>query len=258
MQKSNYPKITIITPSFNQGHFIKETIDSVLKQKYPNLEYWVIDGGSTDDTVKILKSYGKKIQWVSEKDSGQTHAINKGLARSTGDIIAYLNSDDVFLPNTLFTVAGYFVGHPDAQWLTGDYYIIDEKGTKIQSFVVEYKKLLRMFSSFTLLSIANYIIQPSTFWRADVVKKIGTFNQKLRYCMDFDYWMRLYQRYPLHVVDTPFSLFRIHAASKGGSQYIKQFAEEHDVVQKYMPSSLVLLLHKLHSSAIVVAYKLLK
>lgn len=92
----SYPKISIITPSYNQGSFIKQTIDSVLNQNYQNLEYWVIDGGSTDKTVKILKSYGRKIKWISEKDKGQTDAINKGLKKITGDIIAFINSDDYY------------------------------------------------------------------------------------------------------------------------------------------------------------------
>ncbi len=99
MQKQHLPKISIITPSYNQGRFIKETIDSVLSQNYPNLEYWVMDGGSTDETVKVLKSYGKKINWVSKKDKGQTNAINEGLKKVTGDIIAYINSDDVYAPD---------------------------------------------------------------------------------------------------------------------------------------------------------------
>lgn len=258
MQKNKFPKISIITPSYNQGSFIKQTIDSVLSQQYPNLEYWIIDGKSTDQTVDILKSYGKKINWISEKDKGQTDAINKGLKKITGDIVAYINSDDVYLPHTFFTVAKYFLQHPQAQWLTGDYEIIDEKGNIIQSFVADYKRMLRSFPSFSLLSIANFISQPSTFWRGEVVKKIGSFDVKLRYCMDFDYWMRLAQRYPLHVLKNKFSQFRIHRNSKGGSQYMQQFAEEQQVTEKYMPSTIILLLHKLHASAIVMAYKLLK
>jgi glycosyltransferase involved in cell wall biosynthesis len=173
MTKPHYPKISIITPSYNQGQFIKETIDSVLDQNYPNLEYWVIDGGSTDNTVKILKKYGTKIKWVSEKDRGQTHAINKGLKKASGEIIAYLNSDDVYLPNSLFTIADYFMKHPDIMWLTGDYVIIDELGHQIQSGVAWYKRLFRTFPGRTSLMIGNYIIQPSTFWRSQVVKKLA-------------------------------------------------------------------------------------
>jgi glycosyltransferase involved in cell wall biosynthesis len=253
-----YPRISIITPSYNQAHFIAETIDSVLNQNYPNLEYWVIDGGSKDGTVKILKSYGKKIKWLSEKDHGQTDAINKGLQKVTGEIIAYLNSDDVYLPNTLHTVAEYFIKHPTAKWITGDYFIIDEKGRKIQSWVAEYKKMFRRNPSYSKLAIANYIIQPSTFWRREVVAEIGLFNDQLRYCMDFEYWMRIMKRYPLHVLPNHFSLFRIHQGSKGGSQYTKQFREEHEIVERYIDNPLIRGVHWIHAQLIVLAYQLLK
>lgn len=253
-----YPKISIITPSFNQGHFIKETIDSVLSQKYPNVEYIVMDGGSTDDTVSILKSYGKKIIWSSKKDKGQTNAINTGMKKATGEILAYLNSDDVYLPNTLHTVAEYFMSNPDAQWLTGDYFIIDEHGNKIQSLIASYKKLLRNFPNKTTLTIANFIIQPSTFWRKPVMKKLGFFNESLHYCMDFEYWMRIIEKYPLHILPNHFSLFRIHGNSKGGSLYKKQFLEEHTVVTTYTSNILLRAIHKLHATLIVLVYTIIK
>ena len=258
MKQKTPPKITVITPSYNQGHFITETIDSVLSQNYPNLEYIVMDGGSTDDTVDILKSYGKKFTWVSKKDKGQTDAINKGIKKSTGDIICYLNSDDVFLPNTLNTVAEFFMQNPDAMWVTGDYFIIDADGNKIQSFVAEYKKWLRQNPSKQRLSIANYIIQPSTFWRKELTQEIGLFDEDLHYCMDFDYWMRAIEKYPLHVLPSHFSLFRIHGNSKGGALYEKQFNEEHELVVKYVKSPLTRFIHKLHATGIVLAYKLIK
>lgn len=252
------PKISIITPSFNQGHFIKETIESVLNQNYPNLEYLVMDGGSTDDTVKILKTYGNKISWVSKKDKGQTDAINKGIQKSTGDILAYINSDDVMLPNTLHTIAEYFNDNLDAQWLTGDYFIIDANGNKIQSFVANYKKMLRMFPNKHVLSIANFIIQPSTFWRRTLTDEIGLFREDLTYVMDFEYWMRAIQKYPLHILPNHFSLFRIHGNSKGGTLYEKQFAQEHEIVLEYVKIPLIRFIHKLHASLIILAYKVIK
>lgn len=258
MTPDNSPKITIITPSFNQSAFIKETIDSVLAQNYSNLEYWVIDGGSTDETVSILQSYGDKIHWISEKDAGQTDALNKGFARATGEIISYLNSDDVYLPNTLHTVAEYFMAHPETGWVTGDYCIIDEKGREIQSFVVAYKRFLRSFLSLNLLLVANPIIQPSTFWRASVQQKVGLFDDKLHFCMDYEYWLRIMKLFPVQVLNNHFSLFRIHAQSKGGGQYKKQFVEEFDVASLHTANILLLFLHKLHATLIVVAYSLLK
>ena len=258
MKKITFPKITVITPSYNQGHFIKETIESVLNQNYPNLEYIVMDGGSTDGTVKILKSYGKKFTWVSKKDKGQTDAINQGIIKSTGDIICYLNSDDVFLPNTLNTVAEYFMQHPEAMWATGDYFIIDADGNKIQSFVANYKTWLRQKPTMMHLSIANYIIQPSTFWRKELMEDIGMFDENLHFCMDFDYWMRAMAKYPLHVLNSHFSLFRIHGSSKGGALYEKQFNEEHELVVKYVKSPVIRFIHKIHATLIVMAYRVMK
>lgn len=254
----NYPKISIITPSFNQGHFIKETIESVLNQNYPNLEYIVMDGGSTDNTVEILKSYKNKIDWVSKKDNGQTDAINTGLKKSTGEIVAYLNSDDVMLPNTLRTVAETFMSEPNTMWLTGDYFIIDANGNIMQSFVANYKKFLRKYPNKTVLSIANFIIQPSTFWRRSLTDEIGLFREELNYVMDFEYWMRTIERYPIKVLPNHFSLFRIHGNSKGGALYEKQFAEEHKIVLEYTLNPVIRLLHKIHATLIVLAYKLLK
>lgn len=257
-KKQSLPKISIITPSYNQGHFIKETIDSILNQNYPNLEYIVMDGGSTDNTVKILKSYGEKIDWISKKDKGQTDAINKGIKKATGDIIAYINSDDAMLPNTLHTVAEYFNENLDAQWLTGDYFIVDAEGRKIQSFVATYKRFLRNYPNKTVLSIANFIIQPSTFWRRSLTDEIGLFREDLHYVMDFEYWMRAIEEYPLHVLPNHFSLFRIHGNSKGGALYKKQFAQEHVIVQEYVSNPFIVFLHWIHAQLIVLAYKILK
>ena len=253
-----FPKITIITPSFNQGKFIKETIDSVLSQNYSNLEYIVMDGGSTDKTVQILKSYGKKINWVSNKDEGQADAINKGIKKSKGEIIAYINSDDVMMPNTLLTVANYFIKNRMSMWLTGDYLIINENGKEIQSFIAEYKRFLRKFPYFNTLAVANYIIQPSTFWRRSLIDKIGFFDKSLHYCMDFDYWMRIIKKYPLDVLPDYFSKFRIHSNSKGGMLFIKQFKEEHRLVTEYTDNSIIRFMHFLHMHLIIISYKLLK
>ena len=150
-------KISVITPSFNQGRFIEQTIKSVLNQRYPDLEYIVIDGGSTDNTLEILRKYSDKIMWVSEKDKGQSSAINKGIRMATGDILAFLNSDDLYLPHTLKTVADFFKKNQKASWASGDYHIIDSRGRKIRKYVVVYKRLLRLFSLYPVLKIMNYI-----------------------------------------------------------------------------------------------------
>ncbi|MBI9051523.1 MAG: glycosyltransferase [Anaerolineaceae bacterium] len=252
-----YPKISIVTPSFNQGMFITETINSVLNQNYPNLEYWVIDGGSSDDTVDILKNFGGQIQWISEKDNGQTDAINKGLRLATGDIIAFINSDDFYLPDTFHTVANIFMDS-NCMWLSGGYEIIDENNKIIQSFIPVYKRFLQLFSSSKLLSVVNYINQPSTFWKRELMNEVGFFDQSLNYALDFDYWIRAFQKYPLKTTKKSLSAFRIHATSKSGSQYIDQFDEELFVLKKHKIGFPFNSLHFLHSEVIKLIYRLIK
>lgn len=251
-------KISIITPSFNQGKFIEQTIQSVLSQNYPNLEYIIMDGGSTDETISILKKYAEKLKWFSEKDKGQSDAINKGLKMATGDIVAWINSDDYYLPGTLQKIAKHFENNKDIKWITGDYLIIDETGHEIHSFVRGYKNLVSYFSSFTALSFANYINQPSTFWRKELLDKVGYVNESYRYCMDYDLWLRFMRESSPYIIHTPLSAFRIHTASKGKSEYGQQFKEEIQVAQKYTGNPLVIFLHKCHNMFINIVYQIIK
>lgn len=251
-------KITIITPSFNQGMFIEQTIQSVLDQNYQNLEYIVVDGGSTDNTLQILKKYEGKLNWFSEKDNGQSDAINKGLKMATGDIVAWLNSDDFYLPNAIQKVISYFENHKNAMWVTGDYKIVDEKGKRIQSFVQQYKNILRSLPFRSVLYMANYINQPSTFWRKSLLSEVGYINESYHLCMDYDLWLRIYKQYPLHTISSPLSAFRIHSTSKGKIQFGKQFQEELEVAKRNGSSHFINLLHRLHSSLVVSLYSLLK
>ncbi len=255
-----YPKITVITPSFNQGEFIEETIKSVLGQNYPNLEYIIMDGGSTDDTLKILKKYQDKIKWFSEKDKGQTDAINKGLKIATGDILCYLNSDDCFTENSLFEVARFFDKSPDAFVVTGDCIIVDEKGQEINKAIRIYKKIYQFlpFSSY-LLRIVNFINQPSTFWRKEVFKRVGFFDEKLRYNMDYEYWLRILQAgFKFYYLNKPLSFFRIHSLSKGGTQFKNQFTEDLQVIEKYFGKGIEYYLHKMHNLLILGVYSFIR
>lgn len=265
MKRTPQTIFRIVTPSYNQAQFIRQTIDSVLAQKKVTVEYWVIDGKSTDKTAKVLRSYGKKIKWVSEKDRGQTDAINKGIkkfsapASDTNYIFAYINSDDYYLPGALAKVARAFQTHPEKAWLVGDCQIINEKGIMIQNPVRWYKKLLRYVLSQPVLLIGNPIPQPAVFIRWEAVQKVGLFNTKLRYVMDYEYWLRLFAKWgaPL-VLDESLAAFRIHGLSKGGSQFVSQFDEEYSVAQKFTQNQAWLLLHSVHNEMIKFVYRLIK
>ena len=253
----DWPKISIITPSFNQGRFLRQTIDSIISQDYPNLEYIVMDGGSTDETIEILQSYGNKIRWFSEKDHGQADAINKGMALASGEILTYINSDDYYLPDVLNLVAREF-SRTDCKWLTGDYRIVDQDNRKIQGLVVLYKKFWRNFSSASILSLLNYIVQPSTFWSRDLWSRTGQFDISLRYTLDYDLWLRAIKVDLPLVVKQPLSAFRIHKSSKGGIGYQIQFEEELLVLERYHPNSVIVRAHRFHNSLIKLIYKIIK
>lgn len=183
------PKISIVTPSFNQAEFLEQCICSVLDQNYANLEYIIIDGGSTDKSVEIIKKYEKYLSfWVSERDQGQSDAINKGWRRATGDIMAWINSDDFYLPHSFDLAAEFYQQYPQASFYFGHGYRVDKAGNIISSFfppgnIVHNQQLL-------LLGL-NYILQPSTFINKKYLLQANYLNTALHYTMDFDLWLRL-------------------------------------------------------------------
>ncbi len=253
-------KFSIIIPSFEQGKFIKEAIDSIFAQKTVDIdiEIIVMDGGSKDNTLEILKSYGDKIFWVSEKDNGQTDAINKGLRMAKGDIIAYLNSDDYYLPGAFKKVKEFFINNPLAKCVTGDALIVDENGKEIQKFVRFYKKILGVLNIKKLLYVTNYIIQPSTFLRRELIEEIGFFDETKKYTMDYDYWLRIIKKYRIFYINYPLSTFRIHSSSKGGSQYEAQFDEDLLTLENHCKNKFFIFIHKLHNFFIKLIYRMIK
>jgi glycosyltransferase involved in cell wall biosynthesis len=254
------PLISIVTPSYNQAQFIAATIDSVLSQNYPHLEYFVIDGGSTDGTVEILRSYGKRIKWVSGKDAGQTDAINKGLRMTKGDVLAYLNSDDIYLPGTLSRVGEYYA-RTGADWITGDCTVIDINGKPSSGnwLIRRYKRFLMALYSPTTLRIADSMLpQPSTFWSRRAYTKIGEFNVKYHYVMDYDYWLRLAKYYRPHDLKEILSGFRTHSESKSETDRGRFLTEGLQMLKENGAKPWEIALHKIHSDIVRLAYNLLK
>jgi glycosyltransferase involved in cell wall biosynthesis len=254
---STFPKISIITPSFNQGKFIERTIKSVLDQGYPNLEYLVMDGGSTDETIDILKKYGAGLTWISEKDKGQADAINKGIRMSTGDIVAYLNSDDIYEPFALQKVAQYFTEHAGTMWLTGRCRIIDTEDREVRGMITRYKNFLLRHYSYNLLLVTNPISQPATFWRRSVINEFGLFNVDEHLVMDYDYWLRIGKKYPLAVLDEYVAGFRVYASSKTSSSFLTTFRQEMMLARKHSSSILLNSLHWISYICIAAAYLVL-
>ncbi len=251
------PKISIITPTLNRAVYLEQTILSVLNQNYPKLEYLVIDGGSTDETLDILQRYSDHLRYVSEKDQGQSDALNKGLRLVSGDIIAYLNADDEYEPNALLRVGQFFAENPQAEWVSGKCRMINELGQEILKPVTVYKNLLLSTKSRLLLLIVNYLSQPATFWRRRVVERVGLFDLNLFAVMDYDYWLRISKEFRLYVIPEYLARFRIHSTSKTFVSALDDLDEEFNMVSRYTQSKLLLSLHRFQRFLIIQGYRLL-
>jgi glycosyltransferase involved in cell wall biosynthesis len=207
-------KISIVIPSYNMAKFVEETIQSVINQKYPDFECIVIDGGSTDDTISILKKYQDKIVWISEKDKGQSEAINKGLKRASGDIVTFINADDTYEQGCFQKVADYFEKTPGSKWVYGKCRIINENGREIHKMITWYKGIWQKSYSFNTLLIMDFISQPEAFWRRDLTEEIGLFDVSEHLAMDYDYWLRAGSKYRPGFIDEYLARFRLHRTSK--------------------------------------------
>lgn len=208
-----WPKISIITPSYNQGQFIEETIRSVLLQNYPNIEYIIIDGGSTDGSIEVIRKYERWITyWVSEPDDGQTNAINKGFQKATGEIVAWLNSDDFYTPGALFSVAKAFLEKPNADVIYGNIKTVGVKTLKFPNICLNKYSRKRLFYS-------NYIPQPASFISINALRKVKFLDERFDYIMDYDLWMRLGKENVIfHYIPKTLAYFRFHRNSKTVSQ----------------------------------------
>ncbi len=205
-----WPRVTIVTPSFNQGMFLEETIRSVLLQGYPNLEYIVIDGGSTDESVEIIRKYEPWLEhWESERDRGQSHAINKGFARATGEIVAWINSDDVYYPGAIFTAVEAFKHEPNAGFVHSDCSIIDTK-SRVSGSIEHTPRTLPM-----MIGDGNCIAQPTAFMRRSALRQVGPMREDLHMVMDYELWIRLLRVSPSHYMPGKrLAAFRMYPESK--------------------------------------------
>lgn len=187
---SQTPLVSIVTPSYNQGTFIEATILSVLGQDYPHVEYLVVDGASSDETLEILHRYSRCLRWISEPDSGQSQAINKGFALTRGEILGWLNSDDAYATDALSIAVEYLVSHPDVMLVYGDANFVDANGVMIGPCMN-----LEPFDLNRLIHYSDFIVQPAAFFRRLAFEAVGGLDESLHWTMDYDLWLKIGQRY---------------------------------------------------------------
>lgn len=220
------PKISIITPSFNQSTFIEEAIVSVIRQGYPDLEHFVIDGGSTDGSVDTIRRYEKQLAyWVTEKDRGQSHAINKALEKASGDIIGWLNSDDTYLPGALETMATYFEMYPTVCAIYGDGLITTEDGRPLRlkhEIPFIYRRLWRH----------DFIVQPAFFFRREILPSIGKLREDLYYAMDWEFFLRIAAHCRIRHIPAAIATYRLQRGAKSMAHGSLRHKKEVSMIRK--------------------------
>ena len=226
------PLLSIITPSYNPGSTLEAALDSVAEQDYPAIEHIVVDGGSTDGTVELLQRR-EEIRWVSEPDRGLAHAMNKGIAMASGEIVGELNADDVYLPGALAAVAEVFECHPGAEWITGRCPIIDADGHEIRKPITAYKNALLRRYSLRLYLTQNFVSAPATFFRTAVVRELGGFDERYAISVDYDLQLKLARRGDPVVLDRDLACFRMVEGTLSMAGFEQQFREHTEQARRH-------------------------
>jgi glycosyltransferase involved in cell wall biosynthesis len=249
--KSNFPKISVIIPSYNKVNFIDQTLESIFNQKYPNLEVIIQDGGSTDGTLEVIKKYAKKykkiLSYVSRKDKGQADAINKGLKKAKGDIITYLNADDLYEKDTFKIVSNTYKKYPNALWFAGEGIVVNDQNIEVASYVSLYKKALLSANSYQFLLIVNYLYQPSVFLTKKAVQMVKKFANIKGIVMEYDAWLKLGKTQMPVIVTKNLSRFRMSDTNLSTTSFDKTLSSDLKIVKKYTSNNLILFLHKIHN-----------
>lgn len=222
------PLVTIVTPSYNQGHFIKATIESVLSQDYPHIEYIIMDGASRDDTARVVEPYLDRLTFVSERDRGQTHAVNKGFARARGEIVAWLNSDDIFLPGAVRRVVEAFKANPQLGVVYGGGFQIDEHGNVKQRF-----PYTQHFDLWKLIYTSDYILNQSAYFRKAALDAVGPLREELYYIMDWEILMRMGLYYDFGYVPEDIGCLREYGEAKTFTGGKKRIREIYKILYEY-------------------------
>lgn len=219
-------KVSVITPSFNQGQFIERTLQSVAMQSGAEIEHVVVDGGSTDNTVDVLKKFGYGVKWVSERDKGQTDAVNKGIRGTNGEIIGWLNSDDIYFTEAISRAVTFFKDHPEVDVIYGMAEHIDQNDQPFEDYPSEPW-------NFERLKDTCFICQPAAFFRRSVVEKHGLLDDNLHFCMDYEFWLRLGKAgVRFEYLEVKLAGSRLYAQNKTLGSRVKVHAEINDVLKK--------------------------
>lgn len=249
--KISVPKISIVIPSLNKAGFIKRTLESIFLQHYPNLEIIIMDGGSTDGTLKIIKKYANEypqiIRYQSKKDKGQWDAINRGFRMAKGKIMAYINADDEYLPGAFSEIEKMYRANVDALWFAGRGRVVDGYGIRIATLSTYYKNLLLTINHHQLLLIVNYLMQPSVFISKSVWKRFGPFIGHTNFVLEYDLWLKISQVKMPIVTDRYLSSFRIekNTITKTSSDLLLK--EDEKILKKYTEDPIIIFLHRLHN-----------
>lgn len=248
----NNIQVSIIIPSFNQGEFIEETIKSVLNQTYKNIQLIIVDGNSIDDTKNILEKYMNKdnIEIIIENDNGQSDAINKGFKKATGELVGWINSDDILLENTVQTVVNNYLNNKEVSIIYGDIILIDTYGNEIGELIsneISYEYLL---------NINPDVTQPGSFYKTDIINKVNYLDEKIHYTMDYDLWLRLLKERPENIrLNQKLAKFRIHNNSKtsGGGTFFKFWNDVFEIRRVKHNTKGIRKIHLLYIRRIVLA-----
>lgn len=244
------PKISIVTPSYNQGQFLEETILSVIKQDYPNLEYFIMDGGSTDGSLEIIQKYSPYLAyWESQPDYGQSHAINKGFKKATGELVAWLNSDDLYMPGVLFDVAKIWQEDQSPGFISGVTERIDENGDPTGKLFGSEFNLEEI-----LLTSKNCVAQQSTFINRKALEEVGLLDETLNMSMDFDLWIRIGSSYPVKFTPVIWSQMRDWGNAKTTLLYGQIGSEHIRIVKKYFKGKKTISNFALYRQALAAAH----
>ena len=256
------PKISIVIPSFNKVEFIGETLESIVTQKYPNLEVIIRDPGSSDGTIEIIKKFVNNYKSIFslhiEKDRGQLDAINKGLVQASGEIVTFINADDIYRKGALEVVGNYFVKNPKTFWVAGKGQTIDEKGKAIVSWVDDYKNYLLKLNNYSYLLTVNYLFQPSIFLSRTAFQKYGPFIGTKTSVMEYDMWLKLGKVKMPEVVDSFLTGFRLIRGSLSSTEFKLILKADEKIVEKYTNNKALIMLHYLHNLGRVLTLNFLE